>query len=276
MAEGDKVEFDINRDLKAYTKTVRAIRHESPEAIILNDSEVAQTGDWLVWEDGAPRVVSPEEFAQYYDEPDNVADRFHRLLYANQLGSQDSFCSWRGVPIVKNPLDMMIYAEIIHREEPEVIVETGTCSGASAQFFQDMMDLGVGGNVITVELTPAVEKYDPRITYIEGSSSTSSSVVGRIREMCEGKRTMVSLDSDHKDLHVFEEMEAYGPLVTSGQYMVVEDTNTSGHPVDNGPPGTGPWQAVEWYFEKHDDFERDPECERYGITFHPGGWLRKL
>jgi cephalosporin hydroxylase len=34
---------------------------------------------------------------------------------------------------------------------------------------------------------------------------------------------MVILDRDHREEHVFQEMELYGPLVTTGSFMLVQD-----------------------------------------------------
>ena len=40
-----------------------------------------------------------------------------------------------------------------------------------------------------------------------------------------GERVMVMLDSDHRAKHVLAELEAYSPLITPGNYLIVEDTN---------------------------------------------------
>jgi cephalosporin hydroxylase len=80
----------------------------------------------------------------------------------------------------------------------------------------------------------------PRITYLQGSS-TDPAILAGVRERAAGaRRVMVVLDSDHSFAHVTAELEHYAPLVTPGDYLVVEDTNVNGRPVvpDFGP-GTG-------------------------------------
>ena len=85
---------------------------------------------------------------------------------------------------------------------------------------------------------------------------------------------MVTLDSDHRAHHVLEELDAYSPLVTKGCYLVVEDTNINGHPVEPNF-GAGPSEALRDFLIGNHDFNQDRTREKFGITFNPGGWLRR-
>jgi cephalosporin hydroxylase len=86
---------------------------------------------------------------------------------------------------------------------------------------------------------------------------------------------MVSLDSDHHKDHVLKELKLYGPLVTPGNYLVVEDTDINGHPV---MPrwGPGPMEAVEEFMKNNSDFIQDRSREKFGVTLFPGGWLKRV
>jgi cephalosporin hydroxylase len=185
--------------------------------------------------------------------------------------------NWLGVPVFKAPTDLFVYQEIVDLTEPEVIVETGVNFGGSTLFFANLCDLRGRGEVIAVDITlekvPEQVRRHPRITLIEGSS-TSEEVRSRVGELCLGKKTMVALDSDHSAAHVLRELEFYGPLVSPGCYMIVEDTNVNGHPVfkDFGP---GPMEAVEEFLRTHEGWEIDRNCERLLVTFNPSGFLRR-
>jgi len=85
---------------------------------------------------------------------------------------------------------------------------------------------------------------------------------------------MAILDSDHARDHVLRELELYGPLVTPGCYVIVEDTNVNGHPV-SPEFGPGPREAVDEFLRRNDDFEVDRERERLLMTFNPSGYLRR-
>jgi cephalosporin hydroxylase len=190
--------------------------------------------------------------------------------------------TWLGFPIQQCPFDMQVYQELLFKIRPRRIVQTGVCYGGSLQYFAGLLDLmGADPSVhvigIDITLTESAKSLThPRIKLIEGSS-TSPEVVAQVRRLVgDESPVLVSLDSDHTRDHVRSEMDLYGPLVTRGSYMVVEDTNVNGHPVLPGF-GPGPHEAVEDYLRTRQDFVRDESIWRRNfMSFHQGGWLRKL
>ena len=85
---------------------------------------------------------------------------------------------------------------------------------------------------------------------------------------------MVSIDSDHHAPHVSRELTLYSPLVTPGQYMVVEDTHFNGHPI---LPrfGPGPYEAVQAFLSAGAPFDVDHGREKFMLSFNTGGYLRR-
>ncbi|MFB3830149.1 MAG: CmcI family methyltransferase [Bryobacteraceae bacterium] len=188
-----------------------------------------------------------------------------------------------GVQILQNPLDLWTMQEIIVETRPEFIVETGTLEGGSALYLASVLDAaGLGDSkIITVDIMTthrAAEANPLWGRYVEfiHASSTDPVVVERIATRVRGRRTMVTLDSDHSMLHVLRELRLYAPLVSPGGYLVVEDTNMDGVPSYPGDY-TGPMAAVERFLEQGGakDFERDLNREPFLMTFHPGGWLKR-
>jgi cephalosporin hydroxylase len=203
-----------------------------------------------------------------------AAREFHRIYF--DLCSE-TWCNtnWLGVPVQKCPLDLWIYQEIMHEVRPDLIIETGTADGGSALYLAHVCDALGTGQVLTVDIkeSPLSKKHE-RIEYLVGSS-VSGDIISRVRERsAAAKCVMVILDSDHRKPHVLAELGLYSPLVSSGSYMIVEDTNLNGHPVHPGH-GPGPMEAVDEFLANHADLERDPSREKFMMTFNPKGYLRK-
>jgi cephalosporin hydroxylase len=196
---------------------------------------------------------------------------FHEVYY--ESGAQ-AWTSWLGIRTLKCPLDLWVYQEILFRNRPDVIVETGTAHGGSAFFLARICDMLDHGHVVTIDWRDRGGPEHPRIEYLHGSSTEPemvATVKGRVQA---GESMMVILDSGHSRDHVLDELHAYAPLVTAGHYLIVEDTNINGHPVraDYGP---GPMEAVEQFLleDAGRRFVVDRECEKFLLTFNPGGYL---
>jgi cephalosporin hydroxylase len=207
-------------------------------------------------------------------------ERFNKLYYESGVSGT---LNWRGIPMIKNPCDLWMMLELLQSVKPSVLIETGTHHGASALYFSEMMKLlGSPLTVITIDINPKWH-CDPKEFGIESivGYSTDERVVRRVRASVESALqqipgpVMATLDSDHSAENVARELELYSPLITPNSYLVVEDTNVNGHPAaaDHGP---GPWEAVLQFLATHREFVQDQTCERYLLTFFPGGWLKRV
>jgi len=176
--------------------------------------------------------------------------------------------------------DLERYRQIIEATEPEVIVETGTRSGASARWFAQ-----AGLDVITVDisgdlLNPGNVAGDRIVTVL--GDAKDPAVAAKVADLVGGRRCMVSLDSDHSGPHVAEEIKLYGPLVTPGCYLVVEDgifgyaTRTLRTSHGLGDMVGSPLDAIEEHLDGNPDWSRDIATERLSpVTHHPAGfWIR--
>lgn len=202
----------------------------------------------------------------------DVAAEFHRAWYDSGVWHSTR---WRGRPIQKCPMDLFVYQEILTEMRPEFVIETGSYWGGSACFLRDMLLLlEIKAKVVTIDVAPPEQGSQvDGVEYVK-SSSTEPSLVARLARESLGKKTMVILDSDHSCAHVSRELELYAPLVSPGQYLIVEDTNINGHPVLPGF-GPGPAEATDEFLLRHLEFERDFLRERLMLTQNPGGYLRR-
>ncbi len=202
------------------------------------------------------------------------------MIAYSDLWKQTFDMHWSGVRIYKTPSDIVAMQEIVVETEPTLIVETGVQWGGSSLLFASLLDLvGSPGKVVGIDID--LERADsrvrshPRIELLEGSS-TDPAIIERVRELAEGERVMVDLDSDHAAAHVIEELRLLGPLVTEGCYLVVEDTFTT-IPSTHPEYRPGPLDALEaWFEQDRPQFELDRWRERFLTTTNPRGYLRRV
>jgi cephalosporin hydroxylase len=166
--------------------------------------------------------------------------------------------------------DLDRYRTAIEATRPDVVIECGTFLGKSAEWFANQ---GVG--VVTIDKDPCGAP-DTRITYLVGDT-TGPDMAGVAAGLVRGRRVMVSLDSDHHAVHVRREIELYGPLVSPGCHLVVEDGIVqfcSPHLWPENVPG--PLDAVEDLLVDDPSWSRDVAVEGlHPVTMSPLGWWQR-
>jgi len=212
----------------------------------------------------------------------NTVDAFHKLYYDTGSNVTWTDLTWMGHKILKCPLDLWIYQEIVHEVRPDFIIETGTYEGGSSIYWASLCQLFQSGKVISIDLSPRAQPKHPLVTYIT-ADSTSQRTIEKVKELIADSINpnpvvLVNLDSLHMYDHVCKELEVYHPLVTPGSYMIVEDTNLCGHPIEWNRQAfgdKGPWEAVDEFLRTHPEFEVDTSREKLLMTFNPRGYLKR-
>ncbi len=204
----------------------------------------------------------------------NIPKTFHKMYYESPSTWKNTY--WLGTPLLKCPLDLWIFQEIIYELKPDIIVECGTNRGGSASFLATLCDLVDNGKIISID----IEKFEnrpehERIKYLLGSS-TSDKIVEQVKSSIKEKdKVLVILDSDHSKKHVLNELRIYNGLVTKGSYIIVEDSNVNGHPVAPGF-GPGPMEAIKTFLKENRNFKIDKTKEKHYLTLNPNGYLKRI
>lgn len=212
------------------------------------------------------------------ESKNDIVDNFHKLYYdSSLLGKTWRESKFLGFPIQKCPFDIFTYQEIIYNLKPDLIIETGTAYGGSALFMATICDSINQGKIVTIDIQKIEEPpTHPRIKYLIGSS-VSDEILNMVREEVKKshpKVVMVILDSNHSKEHVLKELYLYNEFVTPQSYLIVEDTNVNGHPV-NVSHGPGPMEALNEFLENNQGFIVDKDMERHFLTFNPNGYLKR-
>ncbi len=233
-----------------------------------------------------------EELPLYSDRAfDLIAEQWVKVGW-NQRYSYTF--SWFGRPIIQLPEDMVRTQEVIHRVQPDVILETGVAHGGSLIFYASLCKaLGKGRVIgIDIEIRPhnrqAIEGHPLAsfITLIEGSS-TAPETVSRAKSLIKpGEKVLVLLDSNHTRQHVLDELAAYHDLVTPGSYLVATDGIMKD--LSDVPRGQADWvrdnptQAAIEFAARHPEFVIEQPAWPFNesgltrnLTHWPGAWLRR-
>jgi cephalosporin hydroxylase len=216
--------------------------------------------------DGIPAHPSPI--------PDELSLNFVDAFWKS-LAWRDT--KWLGTNTQRAPTDLFVYQEIVARTRPDWIIETGTMTGGRALYLASICELLGTGRVLSIDVKQMDElPQHPRITYFEGRPHDPETIE-RVRNLV-GKdpRGLVVLGSQPMThLRAQAEFKAYREFVGVGSYVVVENTIYNGHPVWPGH-GPGPNEAAKRILAENGDFAADTSLERFGVTFNPGGYLKRI
>jgi len=223
------------------------------------------------------------------------SDDYHIQYEENRIWETTT---WFGVPAWKLPLDAWIIQELIWKVKPKLIIETGSGKGGSALFYASLMfcmreepteiplvaDTSRSESfVISIDKAPVdihnFKNVNPvilqKIIFFSKNSVDPMTVEFAEKYVRHSSPVMIMLDSWHSKEHVLEEMRLYAPFVSVGSYLIVEDTHVGGNPVP-WDYGEGPMGAVKEFLLENNNFVIDKSCERLGMTFNPGGYLKKV
>jgi cephalosporin hydroxylase len=187
---------------------------------------------------------------------------------------------WMGTTSFHAPTDLLVYQELVHEVRPDWIIETGTRHGGRALFLANLCDLLGHGQVVSIDNRddhPDVPQH-PRITYLKGRAHDAD-VVAEVRRVvgAEGPEAnaLVILGTRGAQRRMHAEFEAYADFVAVGSYVVMEQTVLNGYPVE-ASHGPGPFEATRRLLNLRGDFASDTSREYHGLTFNPGGFLKRV
>ena len=203
--------------------------------------------------------------------------------------------TWMGRPIIQLPDDLIRIQEVIYAVKPDVIIETGVAHGGSLIFYASLCKAMDRGRVIgvDVEIRPhnriaiTAHPLAHYVTLIEGNSIDPDIVASVAANVRPGESVLVLLDSNHTKAHVRAELEAYGPLVTPGSYIVAADglMGWLGSAPRTHPDWSwnNPRDAAREFISSHPEFACvEPEqafnegTARQRVTYWPDGFLQRM
>jgi cephalosporin hydroxylase len=203
--------------------------------------------------------------------------------------------TWLGRPVIQLPDDLLRIQELIFEIKPDVVIETGVAHGGSLIFHASLLQAMGRGRVIGVdiEIRPhnrkAIEEHflSDMITLIEADSVAPETIEHVQSLIGPGEKVLVILDSLHTKAHVLKELEVYGPLVSSGSYILATDGVME--IVAGGPRTAEDWawnnprQAALDFVRDNQEFELAPMTPKAfnegtandWVSYFPDGLIRR-
>jgi cephalosporin hydroxylase len=189
---------------------------------------------------------------------------------------------WNGVDFWQTPGDIVALAEAVHQSGAEAVVEVGVNAGGGLEFYNTILGANPRARIIGVDMCWApreiVNRHPDRVFMILWDSAKPETA-STVKDLIGSRRTMVILDSCHEKDHVAKELELYAPMVSPDSFLVVMDGVMKDlvgiYAMPEDAATNNPEAAVEEFLPRHPEFSRDHTKNRFGISFAPGGFLRK-
>jgi cephalosporin hydroxylase/glycosyltransferase involved in cell wall biosynthesis len=182
--------------------------------------------------------------------------------------------TWLGRTVKRCPTDLIIVQELISQLRPQWIVEVPASDPGRASFLTSVCDLLDHGRVLSVGPNAGSVPEHDRQHRISGDP-VDPTVLSEVRDLVGEPSSALLILTLASRATIVDHFERYEWLVPPGSYVIVEDTIVNGHPVWEGM-GPGPFEAVREIMRRRSDFAPDPRTERFGLTFNPGGFLKRL
>lgn len=188
---------------------------------------------------------------------------------------------YRGIEMLKNPFDIAIYMQLLWDLQPGTVFEIGTHSGGAAAWFADqLINFGLPGRVITVDLIQTTNLEHPRVQFLEGDATNLAEALSPELLQSSPHPWLVIEDSSHEIITSEAVWRFFHPFLISGDYLVIEDGIISDLFPDAYPHfSSGPHIAIRRLLSEFPDlYEVDRRyCDFFGhnFTWCTNGFIRR-
>jgi cephalosporin hydroxylase len=190
--------------------------------------------------------------------------------------------TYRGVRMVKHPVDIALYMKLLWELKPRTVIEIGSKDGGTAAWFGDMFKLwGMIGLVLSIDLYPPKRPYfcTGAVKFVQGDE----------RNLEPHRKTFEDLphpwilinDASHNSDATLKCMRFMHQFLEKGDYFVIEDSILTEMGLDwDGERRGGPALAIARFLKEHPDcYEVDARyCDHFGynVTANMNGYLRRV
>jgi len=184
--------------------------------------------------------------------------------------------TYRGIPMLKNPFDYVLYQMLINDIKPDLIIEIGSYNGASALYYSDILDLIGNGIIHSIDIEDHVHLLAKQKSNIKFFTTGYQNY--DINYAKEFNKILVIADGSHKYDDVLGALNKFAPIVSLNSYFVIEDGIINALKMQKNFNG-GPLKAINKFLIESNNFIIDRKyCDFFGknATFNVDGFLKRI
>jgi len=175
-----------------------------------------------------------ERFVEPLSRP--LTSNYSRLEFAKLMTGKYR-TTWKGVSLLKAPMDLAIYSKLLFDLKPRTIIDSGTAQGGSALWFADLVGaLGLDCKVVTVDIADMREQAvieHPGIEFWQGDLMQLDSALPPAK-LARLPHPWLVVEDAHVNTHALMR-HLHDTGLQTGDYLVIEDT----HPYQPNDAGMG-------------------------------------
>lgn len=161
-------------------------------------------------------------------ERENRSDLPKKTIQNISLGKQlSSIIGWKGIQMLKDPFDIVLYQMLLWELKPRTIFEFGAYCGGSACWMGDLLNnYGIDGHIYSVDIDLSLldeKAKHNKVSFIEGYCNAVEQLFSRDFLMTLPHPWLVIEDAHTNLVDLLDYFHENG--IVSGDYVIVEDTN---------------------------------------------------
>lgn len=259
-----------------------------------------------------PKKVADDSLSDYHEIKSKAAATMRRGVWTDRfperfvpLASRELRCdlpkeairsisegkhyiSYQGVPMAKDPFDIVLYEMLFYEVQPRTIIELGAYTGASAMWMADSLqtiacDAHVFSADIDLSLIDQQAHKHRGVTFLEGDCNKIEELFSA-EKIAQLPHPLILIDDAHVNISgVYRHFHEHA--LQSGDYLIVEDTvpwipGTFGEADSDTEWGEWKWEEIQAFFEVHaEEYLVDryyTDFFGYNATWNWNGFLKRM
>jgi cephalosporin hydroxylase len=128
---------------------------------------------------------------------------------------------WKGLTLMKDPMTLSIYQQLINDVKPKTIIEFGSYEGGGAAWMDDICQaLNLKCKIITIDIDSNNYKYQsPTVEFLNFDANSIRENMHLFKNL---QRPIIVIEDCHVNQNgICKEMDN---ILSSGDYLIIEDT----------------------------------------------------